>query len=57
MSITEAKAKANARSQKKNNKTFTLKLSRNLDKDMIEWLESQENRNAYLKALIRKDMK
>ena len=57
MSITEAKAKANARSQKKNDKTFTLKLSRKLDKDMIEWLESQENRNAYLKDLIRKDMK
>lgn len=35
---------------------FMLKVNRNTDPEMIAWLESQENVQAYLKQLIREDM-
>ena len=35
---------------------FMLKVNRRLDPDMVEWLESKDNVQAYLKELIRKDM-
>jgi hypothetical protein len=47
----------NAASDKKNTRCFSLKLSRNTDKDLIRHLESQENIQAYIKQLIREDMK
>ena len=47
----------NAASDKKNTRCFSLKLSRNTDKDLIRHLESQENVQAYIKQLIREDMK
>lgn len=34
-----------------------LQLNRENDKDIVEHLESKDNINAYLKELIRKDMK
>ena len=46
----------NAASDKKNARCFSLKLSRNTDKDIIEQLEKQENVQAYIKRLIREDM-
>ena len=42
---------------KKKCKQITLMLNLENDKDIIEWMEKQENKNAYLKELIRKDMK
>jgi len=42
---------------KSNCKKITLMLNKEYDKDIIEWMEKQENKNAYLKELIRKDMK
>ena len=47
----------NYASDQKNAKGYTLKLSRNKDKDIIEQLERQPNRQAYIKALIREDIK
>lgn len=47
----------NYASDQKNAKSYTLKLSRNKDKDIIEQLELQQNRQAYIKALIREDIK
>lgn len=38
-------------------KQYTLLLSKEKDKDIIEFLESQTNRNGFLKALIRDHMK
>lgn len=43
--------------KKKNIKRINLDLNYNTDLDIIDYFESIENKNAYLKALIRKDMK
>ncbi len=48
---------ANARSNKKNTKVYTLRISYNIDPDIIEELEKQENKAAYLKRLIREEIK
>ena len=37
-------------------RTFVIKPSRVKDKKLIEFLEKKENRNAYIKELIYKDM-
>ena len=34
-----------------------LRLNRNTDADIIEWLDGQDSVNGYLKELIRKDMR
>ena len=41
---------------RENQRQFMLKVNRKIDPDMIDWLESKENVQAYLKDLIRKDM-
>ena len=35
---------------------FLLRVNRKLEPDMVTWLESKDNVQAYLKELIRKDM-
>lgn len=47
----------NAVSDRKNARCFSLKFSRNTDKDIIAHLEQQESIQAYIKRLIREDMK
>lgn len=42
---------------KNNCKRISLQLNIENDKDIIEWMNHQENKNAYLKQLIRDDMK
>jgi len=37
--------------------TVTMKLNKKTDADILEWLGRQESRQAYLKELIRKDIK
>ena len=44
------------RYRKDNVKPVGFNLNTNTDADLIEWLESQPNRAAYLKRLIREDM-
>ena len=44
-------------SDKKNFRFFGLKLHRATDKDLIEHLEKQPNKQEYLKRLIRESMK
>ncbi len=44
------------RYRKDNVKPVGFNLNRNTDADVIEWLEQQPNRAAYLKRLIREDM-
>lgn len=46
----------NYASDQKNSRFFGLKLSRNTDADIIAFLESQGNIQAYLKELIREDI-
>lgn len=41
---------------KDNYKQINLRLNENYDKDIIDYLGSLENKNGYLKELIRKDM-
>ena len=42
---------------KKTYRQFMLKINRGTESDIMDWLESQENVQAYLKELVRKDMK
>lgn len=42
---------------KENIKQINFALNRVYDQDIIEYLETVENRNAYLKQLVRDDMK
>lgn len=53
----EAKRKSENRWQKENITRVTVKLYKNTDADLIEYLGDMENRNGYIKELIREDMK
>lgn len=48
--------KSNARYDKENTTRIGMKLNNNTDADILEWLDSLENRQGYLKALIRADI-
>lgn len=53
---TEAQKKASARYDAKNTKPIYLKLNKNTDADILDHLDSMENKQGYIKELIRKDM-
>lgn len=55
--VSEAKKRANMKSDKKNAKYVTLKLNKNTDKDILEYLDTLDNKNGYLKNLIRQDIR
>lgn len=42
---------------KENQRQFMLKVNRIREPEMVEWLESQDSVQTYLKNLIRADMK
>ncbi len=44
------------RYRKDNVKPVGFNLNKNTDADLIEWLDQQPNRAAYLKRIIREDM-
>lgn len=52
----DSRTKASAKYIKNNVKRIVLNLNINTDHDMIEYMESIENKQGYLKSLIRKDM-
>lgn len=52
----EAKIKANNKSNKINTKMICLRLSYNTDADIIKKLDEVESKMGYIKELIRKDM-
>ena len=54
---TEAAKAAKAKYDAKTARYISLKLNRNTDKDLIEHLEQQQSIQAYIKRLIREDMK
>lgn len=56
MATTEAQKRAFRKYSKANTKTFSMKLNLRTDADIIDMLESRENRMAYLKQLIRADI-
>lgn len=52
----EAKIRANNKSNKINTKMICLRLSYNMDADIIKKLDEVESKMGYIKELIRKDM-
>ena len=56
MASTDAQKRASAKYDAANTKVVTLKFNLRTDADIIEKLESVENRQGYIKELIRADM-
>ncbi len=54
--MTENQKAYNDKYQKANIKQFLIKANRNLEPDLIKWLESKDNIQQYVKQLIREDM-
>ena len=52
----EAKLRANSKSNKINTKMICVRLSYNTDADIIKKLDEVESKMGYIKELIRKDM-
>lgn len=57
MKISEAEYKAAKKYQKEKCRTITMQLNKTLDEDILVWLDSQNNKQGYLKQLIRDDMR
>lgn len=56
MPYSQARNKATQKYIKNNYRRMRLDLNKNTEQEMIDFLESQPNVNAYLKELIKKDM-
>lgn len=50
---TEAQKRASAKYDADNTVRITLKLNKKTDADIIQKLESEPNKNAYIKAMLR----
>ena len=53
--LSEARKRANAKSDKKNTRQIKLKLMKSTDADVLAKLDSVENKTGYIRELIRKD--
>ncbi len=53
----DSKTKATLKYKKQNIKQMKVDLNRNTDSDIISFLETCENKQGYIKNLIREDMK
>lgn len=54
---TPARLQANARYDKTHTKGMYLKLNTETDRDILARLDAEQNKQGYIKALIRKDIK
>ena len=54
--VTEAQKRASAKYDAENTVQLKVKLNRTTDKDIIEFLESQPNKQGFIKKLIRESM-
>lgn len=54
--VSEAKKITNARWDKDNTKSYGFKCFYKTDQDIIDKLDSLDNKNAYIKSLIRQDI-
>ena len=52
----EAQLAAQKRYDEKNTRQYKLKLNLVTDREIIDWLDRQENKQGYIKRLIEKDM-
>ena len=55
--VSEAQKKASMLYDMHNTKQIKLKLNLGTDSDIIHWLEQQDNKQGYIKMLIRADMR
>lgn len=55
--VTKAQQRATARYQAANTKLFSIRLNLNTDSDIIKRLNQVENKQGYIKGLIRADIK
>ena len=56
MATSKAQIKAQAKYDKANTVQITLKLNKKTDKDIIDWLYDEGNKQGYIKSLIRDDI-
>ena len=56
MKVSEAQYQRSQKYIREQTRQIGLQLYKNTDADMIIWLDSQENKQGYIKALIRADM-
>ena len=57
MAKTDAQRRAHVNDIKNNVVQVVVRLRKRGDSDIIQWLESRENKTGYIKSLIREDMK
>lgn len=43
--------------KKEHTVTFSIRLTKNVDQDLIDWLATKDSRNGYIRDLIRDDLK
>lgn len=53
---TEAQKRATRKYSQKYRYSVTMSLNKKYDKDIIAWISAMNNKQAYLKDLIRRDM-
>lgn len=56
MTMNDARRRAQAKYNKANTKQITLRLNKRTEADIIEWLGMADNKQGYIKALIRADI-
>lgn len=54
--MSEARNRANAKFNKLHTQSVTVRLHNENDKDIIELLKTKDNKQGYIKELIRRDM-
>ena len=55
--VSEAQLRAQAKYDLRNTIGITLKFNKKTDRDILEHLDKQENRQGYIKKLIRQDIR
>ena len=51
-----SRSKASIKYNKENTVQLLIRLNKKTDKDIIEWLKNVNNRQGYIKSLIREDL-
>lgn len=56
MPATQAELRAIKKYNKENKQQIKFSINRKTEPELLAWIESQENKQGYIKDLIRKDM-
>lgn len=56
MKVKECDYRASQKYQREKTRSVGMQLNLKYDADILEWLDAQENKQGYLKQLIRDDM-